>query len=314
MQEAHLFELRHLRAFAAVAEGGGVAHAASRLARSQPAITRQLQDLETLLGVALFDRGGRSLALTDAGRALLDDARALLAAADAFAARAGAVADGRVGRLTIGFGGAAINSVLGPALGAFRAAQPDVELRLVEHFDDLELSAMVQRRALDAAIVRFATESPELRRVAIGVQPYRAALAADHPLAGAERISLSELADEPFLLWPRSAAPAAWDAVLRACGDAGFTPRVAQEAVSVPTLLALAAAGLGVALIAEGYAALARADVRFLPLRDGPVAGLDLVTRAGEPDPPALARLRALLYARSATPTMSSAGTGRPKR
>ena len=122
MQDAHLFELRHLRAFAAVAEGGGVAHAAARLARSQPAVTRQLQDLETLLGVALFDRGGRSLALTDAGRALLDDARTLLAEADAFAARAGAAADGRVGRLAIGFGGAAINSVLGPALGAFRGA------------------------------------------------------------------------------------------------------------------------------------------------------------------------------------------------
>lgn len=295
MQDAHLFELRHLRAFAAVAEGGGVAHAASRLARSQPAVTRQLQDLETLLGVELFDRSRRSLVLTDAGRALLDDARTLLADADAFATRATAAADGRVGRLAIGFGGAAINSLLGPALGAYRGAHPDVDLRLVEHFDDLELSAMVERRALDAAIVRFASESPSLRCVAIGVQPYRAVVAAGHPLAGAERIPLSALAGEPFLLWPRPAAPAAWDAVLRACGDAGFTPRVAQEAVSVPTLLALAAAGLGVALVAEGYAVLARADVRFVPLRDGPVSALVLVTRAGEPDSPALARLRALL-------------------
>lgn len=295
MQDAHLFELRHLRAFAAVAEGGGVAHAASRLARSQPAVTRQLQDLETLLGVELFDRSRRNLVLTDAGRALLDDARTLLASADAFATRAAAAADGRVGRLAIGFGGAAINSVLGPALGTFRRENPDVDLRLVEHFDDLELGAMVQRRALDAAIVRFAPESVALHSVAIGVQSYRAVLAAGHPLASAEYIALSALADEPFLLWPRPAAPAAWDAVLRACGDAGFTPRVAQEAVSVPTLLALAAAGLGVALVAEGYAVLTRADVRFVPLRDGPVTGLDLVTRAGEPDSPALARLRALL-------------------
>ena len=101
---------------------------------------------------------GATSSCTDAGRALLDDARTLLADADAFATRAAAAADGRVGRLAIGFGGAAINSVLGPALGAFRRAHPDVDLRLVEHFDDLELSALVQRRVLDAAIVRFAAE------------------------------------------------------------------------------------------------------------------------------------------------------------
>jgi DNA-binding transcriptional LysR family regulator len=291
MQEAHLFELRHLRAFAAVAAGGGVARAASALARSQPAITRQLQDLETLLGVALFDRGGRSLVLTEAGRALLPEAVALLGSADAFAAHAAAAADGRFGRLAVGFGGAAINSVLGPALGAFRHAHPDVELRLVEGFDDLALCSSVERRALDAAVVRFA--APGLATSSIGVQPYRAVVPASHPSSG--RVRLGELADEPFLLWPRHEAPAAWDAVMSACASAGFTPRVAQEAVSVPTLLALAAAGLGVALVAEGYAVLARPDVRFLSLVDGPVAELLLVTRAGEADSPPLARLRAML-------------------
>jgi DNA-binding transcriptional LysR family regulator len=291
MQEAHLFELRHLRAFVAVASGGGMARAASALARSQPAITRQLQDLETLLGVALFDRAGRSLVLTDAGRALVDDARALLASADAFAGRAAAAAEGRLGRLAVGFGGAAINSVLGGALGEFGRAQPDVELRLVEDFDDLALCEQVSRRELDAAVVRFS--APGLEAVTIGVQPYRAVVPASSPFA--DRVRLAELADEPFLLWPRNEAPAAWDAVMGACRAAGFTPRVAQEAVSVPTLLALAAAGLGVALVAEGYAVLARADVRFLELDDGPAARLQLVTRAGEPDSPPLARLRALL-------------------
>ena len=120
MQRAHLFELRQLRAFVAVAETGGVARAAERLTRSQPAVTRQLQDLETVLGVALFDRTRRSLELTETGEALLEDARALLDGAEQLARRAAAASRGRLGRLAMGFGGAAINGPLGPLLATFR--------------------------------------------------------------------------------------------------------------------------------------------------------------------------------------------------
>lgn len=159
---------------------------------------------------------------------------------------------------------------------------------------------MVASRELDVAVVRFPADDPNLRRTVVGRQAYTAVLPASHPLAGRDSIPLAALAAEPFILWPRASATAAWDAVFASCVAAGFVPTVHQQTVSVSALLALVAAGLGVTLLAEGYAALERRGVRHVRLTDGPTAPMELVARADEADPPVLAAFRELVIRRFA--------------
>jgi DNA-binding transcriptional LysR family regulator len=185
------------------------------LTRSQPSVTRQVQDLERLLGVALFDRTGRSLRVTDAGRVLLEDARRTMAAAD-------------------------------------RTATRGVRLRLVERFDDAELTRMVASGELDACVVRFPLADKRLHVEPVADEPFAAVLPTEHQLNDRTALTLGELADEPVVSWPRNTAPDAYDAVVLACASAGFAPRVVQETVSVATLLALVAARMGVSLLATG--------------------------------------------------------------
>src|SRR3954453_16127161 len=122
----------HLRTLVAIAEAGGVHRAAASLHLSQPAVSRQIQALESELGVPLFDRIGRRLQLTSEGDDLLRRGRRLLAEADSFMQRAGALKRGDTGILRIGATPQAIESTLADFLGGFRARYPGVEVQLVE--------------------------------------------------------------------------------------------------------------------------------------------------------------------------------------
>src|SRR5262249_8409934 len=124
--------LGHLRTFVAIVDTGGVHRAAARLHLSQPAVSRQIQSLESELGVPLFDRVGRRVQLTSEGEDLLRRGRRLLAEADSFAERAGALKKGETGILRIGATPQVIESTLADFLDRFRKLCPGVEVRLIE--------------------------------------------------------------------------------------------------------------------------------------------------------------------------------------
>lgn len=277
-------ELRHLRYFVAVAEELHFGRAAVRLHLSQPPLSQQIRDLEAELGAALFTRSRRRVELTPAGRALLPEARELLARAGAAADLVRRVAEGRAGRLALGFMGPAMEGLLPRAVARFREERPEVVLDLRELGTPAQVEALGQGRISLGAIRVFGAPPPGLDTLPLADEPYVLAVPADHRLAGARRVALRRLAGERLVFFPRRAGPALHDAILGCLARAGGAPQVVLEATAKRTILALVAAGAGL-----GFVPASTADtpgVRLVPLGPGlPRVDIRLAWREGDADP-----------------------------
>ncbi|MFG3704584.1 LysR family transcriptional regulator [Micromonospora sp. NPDC047670] len=278
-------ELRLLGYVVAIAEEGSISGAARRLHLTQPTLSRQLGELERRLGAELFDRTGRGLVPTAAGEALLRRAVRMLADAEAALDDVRLAAAGKTGRLTVGFAGSGINGVLGDALGRLRVELPDVDLCLVELFDDAEMSAGILGGSLDVTVQRLPARDARLATRVWAREPLALFLPAGHPLARTpEPAPVSVLDEVPLVLWPRESAPHAHDEIISLCHHAGIVPRVAARGRTVQTILALVAAGFGAAVMADSYRVLHREGVTPRPLA-GTATTLHLVWRAEEISP-----------------------------
>ncbi|MCW3053135.1 MAG: transcriptional regulator, LysR family [Chthonomonadales bacterium] len=241
-------ELRHLHYFIAVAEELHFGRAAARLFIAQPPLSQQIQRLEKELGVLLFSRTKRRVELTEAGRIFLQEARQTVAQAERAVSAAQRAQRGEVGRLAVGFVGSATYSVLPAVLRRFCERCPDVELNLQERTTAQQVEAIRAHR-LDVGFVRPPLYDPILATKTLLVEEFVLALPQTHRLARASVIALSEVAEDPFILYPHHLGPGLYDPVMSACQRAGFSPRVAQEATQMHTILSLVAIGLGVALV-----------------------------------------------------------------
>jgi DNA-binding transcriptional LysR family regulator len=269
--------LRALRYFVAVAEELHFARAADRLHISQPSLSQQIQRLEDVLGARLFERTKRSVRATEAGRALLSDARPLLAQGDRLRAHIARVAAGQVGELRVGFVASGAYDILPAILRGFRAHCPDAHLEVDECALRVPLEQL-EAGTLDVAIVRGPVSHPTLRVEALLREPLCAVVARDHRLARRGPVPLSALAREPFAMFPRERAPVFFDALMRCCREAGFLPRIVQEAADWQVLVSLVAAGMAVTLAPDSVRQLPRAGVVYRPVRPAcPIAELDLV-------------------------------------
>ncbi|BCJ47969.1 LysR family transcriptional regulator [Actinoplanes ianthinogenes] len=278
-------ELRLLRYALAIADCGTIAAAAERLHVTQPTLGRQLRDFERRLGADLFTRENRRMTPTIAGAVLLGHARAILAATEAAEREVRQVAAGIRGRLTVAFAGSGINGPLAATLATFRRRFPDVELRLVESFNDAEMSAGVLDGSYDLAVQRLPAADERLRTRLWWQEPLALYLPADHELArGDGPLPLTALGEIPLLLWPREASPHSYDEIVELCHRAGVTPRIAAEGRTVQTLLALVAVGLGAAVLADSFRALNRQGVTPRPLDGASTTNL-LVWRADAGNP-----------------------------
>ena len=261
-------ELRHLRYFVAVAEELHFGRAAARLHLAQPPLSRQIRQLEDELGVTLFERNKRRVRLTDAGAAFLDEARTVLAHVEQGVQAARRAARGEVGKLTVGFVGAASYSVLPGIVQAFRARYPDVELTLLELTTAEQLAAL-RAGTIRAGLVRPPVADPALAADTVLREPLVVALPATHPLAARRRLAVVALASEPWVLFPRRLAADLHDQITALCKRAGFRPRVAQEAMQMQTVVRLVGAGVGVSLVPRSVRVLHSAGVAYRPLRNG---------------------------------------------
>ncbi len=262
-----MIEIRHLRSFLAVAEELHFGRAAERLHMTQPPLTRQIQQLEEALGnVALFDRSRRRVALTEAGEAFVVESRRLLEQLEHAVDHARRVARGEAGRLRLGFISTADYTVLPALLGAFRQRSPGVEIDLLESTGDEQLR-LLEDGALDAGILIPAERSPALRWLPLYEEPLVAVLPRRSPLARRRgALPLKALRGEPFVLFPRPLAPSLYDEVLATTRRAGFSPRVAQEARQMQTIIGLVAGGLGVSIVPACMQRLERRDVAYKKL------------------------------------------------
>jgi DNA-binding transcriptional LysR family regulator len=257
------FELRHLRYFVAVAEELHFGRAAQRLHISQPPLSMQIRSLEDALGVQLFHRTQRRVALTQAGEAFLREARQILERAAGSVIAAQRASRGEVGQLALGFVSHANYHVLPPLLREFRARAPDVRLQLREATSDRLLEDLPEGR-VDAAFVLPPLENPQLDHLVAWREPLVAALPARHPLAKRRGpLALAQLAEAPFILFPRRLAPQLHDDIVACCRAAGFSPRVEQEAVQMQTIVSLVSAEIGVALIPASIENLGRTGVVY---------------------------------------------------
>lgn len=278
-------ELRHLRYFVAVAEELHFGKAAERLSIAQPPLSMQIQQFERELGFALFLRTQRHVELTAAGKALLDDAREILASADRAVASARRVAQGQAGRLAIGFVGTATYSFLPAVLSAFHREHPDVELVLRELVSARQADALHARR-IDIGLARPPLHEAGIERVPLVREALVAVLPDAHPLARRGELALSELASEPFVLFPSYPRPSYAESVVSVCRSAGFRPRVVQETAEIHTAVSLVSAGLGVTIVPESVQKAHREGVAYVRFESPqPMTELAAAYRIGEISP-----------------------------
>lgn len=244
-------ELRHLRYFCAVAEELHFGRAAARLGLSQPPLSLQIRQLEEMVGARLFDRHSRSVALTDAGRALNESARRILRDVDTAMAAARQAGSGEVGELRVAFAPTLMLSTFADMIRRYRARHPGVRLDLRE-LPSAEQTAALLRGDIDIGFAREAGPDARLNVEPIAREPLMIALNRDHPRARQARVPVAALANDPWVLFPRAIAPLLHDHVLRLCQEAGFVPRVAQESRETYTTVGLVGAGVGVTIVPAG--------------------------------------------------------------
>jgi DNA-binding transcriptional LysR family regulator len=268
MREPHLPELRQLKQFIAVAEELHFGRAAQRLNMTQPPLSQSVQNLEATLGVALFVRTTRQIALTEAGQALLPEARRILAQAENLAPMLQEVVAGTAGTLRLAFISIADYSILPRTLKAYREAFPGIRIELHEATTDRQLS-MLQEGEIDAGLL--IPPVPAHLQSMISYQTVRTEplilAAPDSMTLPAGGVSLQDIAGAPLILFPRKIAAALHDTILSFYREHGLTPVIAQEAIQMQTIIGLVAAGMGVALVPQAVANLQRPGVVYHRLR-----------------------------------------------
>jgi DNA-binding transcriptional LysR family regulator len=296
-------ELRHLRYFVAVAEELHFSRAAARLHVAQPALSQQIRQLERELGLPLLTRTKRRVALTEPGRAFLAEARRTLSDAEGAVRAARRAAAGETGRLRVGYVDLATWAIFPTVVRAFRERFPAVDMTLSELHREPQREALL-RGELDVGFFTLLPRNHGLAGQRVALDPLMVALPEGHPSTAHARVSLTALAAEPWVLFPRELKTHYMELVLEACDAAGFTPRVVQEASQLHTLAGLVGAGVGVALLPGAMATAPRAGVVFRPLAgQAPALPLHVVWRQGEVSATVaqfVAVTRDLLHARTA--------------
>jgi DNA-binding transcriptional LysR family regulator len=263
-------ELRHLRYFVAVGEEQHYGRASRRLRVAQPALSRQIQDLEEEVGFKLFERLPRGVKLSSAGKLFLEDARRVLQEVNEAAARAARVARGRSGTLRIGFTeNASWRGVVPDSFRRFREQQPDAELQL-QPAPSLEQLEAIRSGRLDAGFLNFMPKADlELDQLLVATQRVELAVPKRHPLTKLKKLRLRDLTDAPFVWFPRSANPAFYDRIMHACYRGGLkSPRIVQEGSNEATILSLVSTGLGVGWVLGSARWRCPETVAILPVVD----------------------------------------------
>lgn len=245
-------ELRHLRYYVAVAEALSFSRAALRLRIAQPSLSKQIQDLETELGLRLLDRNRNHVALTDSGVVFLREARQVLARAETAIKRAKAAAAGSTGELRVATMGPLTFSFLPLCITHFRADAPDVRVTVTEMAPSDQLSKIalgeIHVGFIPAPFPKLAG-AKTLRAEKIVRSPLVIMLAPDHWAAKSRSIRLRDLSDETFLHIRLFGSDAQRTWTQELCRKVGFTPTFGAAAINPDNLITMVAAGEGVALI-----------------------------------------------------------------
>lgn len=258
-------ELRHLIYFQAVAEELNYRKAAERLFISQPGLSRQIKQLEELLGVQLFERDKKHVDLTIAGAFLKDEVDFLINHLESIRSQLKLIESGKVGELRIGFLGSASNRILLELLNRINAEQPLITTSLEELSNSVQVE-MIQKDKLDLGFVRLASVPEDLEMKSVFRDTFSLVVPKNHPIEQLNFQSVSQFKDESFILFSSDYSNYYYEQIMSICRDSGFSPKIRHKSVHALTIFRLVENGLGVAIVPtslkEGY----NLKVRFMEI------------------------------------------------
>ncbi|ASV55327.1 MULTISPECIES: LysR family transcriptional regulator [Lelliottia] len=261
-------ELRHLRYFIAVAEELHFGRAAARLNISQPPLSQQIQILEQQVGARLLARTNRSVSLTEAGRQFLADSRHILSLVEDAAARAERLHLGETGELRIGFTSSApFISAVSDTLSSFRRHYPDVHIQTRE-INTREQIVPLNEGSLDLGLMRNTHLPDTLAWEVILREPLLAMIPRDHPLSSQASVTLSELAQQPFVFFDPHVGTGLYDDILGLMRRYGLAPVITQEVGEAMTIIGLVAAGLGVSILPASFKRVQLSEMRWVAIAE----------------------------------------------
>ncbi|PAX53149.1 LysR family transcriptional regulator [Brunnivagina elsteri] len=264
-------ELRHLRYFVTLAEELHFGHAAEKLHIAQPPLSQQIRQLETELGFQLFQRTKRSVQLTEAGQVFLLEVKKIFKQLEQAIQIGRQTSRGEMGQLVLGFVSSSAYSILPEILRRFRAEFPGVKLELNELATD-EQWQFLRGGRIDVGFLRpgfshHLIEEAIFETETIFCEALVIALPEGHRLTSKAEIPIKSLIDEQFILFPRSFSPGHYDTIISLCQQAGFSPKIIQEAIQMQTIVSLVAAQMGVAIVPSSLQNLQRTGVIYKPIK-----------------------------------------------
>lgn len=280
-------EMKTLRSFIAVAEMKNFSAAARVLNTVQPAISRQISDLEEELGVRLFWRNTREVKITAAGQSLLKDAYEILDRETKAKDQARRAGHGEVGRLRIGYLGPACLSFIPMLVQQYTNRYPEVQVTLNEMTVRQQIDAFRGGR-IDIGLSRplVKVKGMKINSVELYIDSLMAVLPDTHPLCAAKRIRLAQIKDESFVLFNRNEASGLFNQILMACHEEDFVPGIRSQPKTMQTVVTEVAAGLGVSVVPGCIQRLYSKGCVFIPIqKQKPTIPLELHYMADEPTP-----------------------------
>jgi DNA-binding transcriptional LysR family regulator len=278
-------ELRHLRYFLAVGEALNFTKAAAQLRLAQPALSRQVQDLEDEIGVDLLRRSPRGVTLTAEGKLFLEEVRELLKRADESVEKVRALARGEYGELHVGYAPSPTVELLPPALAAFQKAVPRVKVLLHDLSSD-ELIAGLQNAMLELAVMvqPIGEQTAGIEFELLRTYPLCVAMTATHPFARLKSITLEKLAAEPLVGLRRKDYSEYYHTLERIFAAIRAKPRIAVECDSASSLITEVEAGRGIALATPTFKLVAGKRLLYRPLTGTTEVGSVGIARATNGD------------------------------
>ncbi|SAL30699.1 LysR family transcriptional regulator [Caballeronia sordidicola] len=276
-------EFRQLRYFLAVAEHLHFTDAAAHLGIAQPPLSQQILKLEREIGTRLFIRHPRRVELTEAGRLFRASARRIVDDAQQAFVDVQNAGRGETGRLSLGFAGSTVfHPMVATTMQHYRHAYERVAISC-EESNSAALLDKVAERQLDAALVRMPLNCRDLIVEPLADEAMLAVLPANHRLNLRRRVDLANLADDPFILFPRPIGPDLYDSIISACREAGFAPSISMESPQISSAANLVAAGFGVAVVPASIRQIQVEGVSYHELQGKPLStGIALVHRPRE--------------------------------
>ncbi len=262
-------EIRHLKYLMAVGQELHFGRAADKLFITQPALSRQIQQLEEELGVKLLERNKRNVALTTAGAYLIDEAEYIVNHLSHVIESTKRKAKGEEGEVRIGFVGSAMQDVIPDLLVRLNQEYPKLHTSLDELSNKEQLSALIHDR-LDIGFVRMERVSTDYGQKVVFEDSFSLVLPSDHQLTAGTFVSLNQLRDERFILFSHEYSQEYYENIMSIFADHGFEPNVSHRSVHANTIFRLVEKHLGVAIVPSALASGVDLGVQFITLASLP--------------------------------------------